>query len=178
MATFEQLIKDSWKLVEKEHAATYVDEVFIGGLVSTMLESGHALFDVSSTGDNHNMMFENLGNQDRVIIQIRHESNALAEAKTLGHRMQFTCGYGMRAKKMGKLISSSWRESLSGALDDIGSIMYDVQGNYLFASMPLYIKADDYVDMDTLTPDFEKMAGDISAITEKLKEFVEVNVGA
>lgn len=178
MATFEQLIKDSWKLAEEEHSATYIDEVFIGGLVSTMLESGHALFDVSSTGNYHNMMFEHLDSQDRVIIQIRHDSNALAEAKTLGHRMQFTCGYGMRAKKMGKLISSSWRESLSDSLGDIGSIMYDVQGNYLFASMPLYIKADDYVDLDTLVPDFDKIAGDISAITEKLKEFVEVNVGA
>ncbi|MBW6471302.1 MAG: hypothetical protein K0A90_08810 [Methanosarcinaceae archaeon] len=178
MATFEQLIKDSWKLAEEEHAATYIDEVFIGGLVSTMLESGHALFDISSTGDYHNMMFENLGNQDRVVIQIQHTSNALAEAKTLGHRMQFTCGYGMRAKKIGKLISSSWRESLSSLLGDIGSIMYDVQGNYLFASMPLYIKADDYVDLGTLVPDFERIAEDMSAIMEKLKEFVKVNVGA
>ncbi len=178
MATFEQLIKDSWKLAEEEHTATYIDEVFIGGLVSTMLESGHALFDVSSTGDYHNMMFENLDSQDRIIIQVRHDSNALAEAKTLGHRMQFTCGYGMRAKKMGKLISSSWRESLSSSLGDIGSIMYDVQGNYLFASMPLYITADDYIDLDTLVPDFERIAEDISAITEKLKEFVKVNVEA
>ncbi|HJH29282.1 MAG TPA: hypothetical protein C5S51_06260 [Methanosarcinaceae archaeon] len=178
MATFKQLIKDSWKLAEEEQAATYIDEVFIGGVVSTMLESGHALFDMSSTGDYHNMMFENLDNQDRIIIQVRHENNALAEAKTLGHRMQFTCGYGMRAKKIGKLVSSSWRESLSGSLGDIGSIMYDVQGNYLFASMPLYIIADDYVDLDTLMPDFDKMAEDLSEIMEKLKEFVKVNVGA
>jgi len=178
MATFEQLVKDSWKLAEEEHAATYMDEVFVGGLVSTMLESGHALFDVSSTGDYHNMLFENLDTQDRVIIQVRHSSNALAEAKTLGHRMQFTCGYGMRAKKMGKLISSRWKESLSDALGDIGSIMYDVQGNYLFASMPLYIIADDYVDPDTLMPDFDKIADHVSVVTKKLKEFVEVNLGA
>ena len=83
MATFEQLIKDSWKLAEEEQAATYIDEVFIGGLVSTMLESGHALFDVSSTGDYHNMMFENLGNQDRVIIRYDTKAMHLQKPKYL-----------------------------------------------------------------------------------------------
>ena len=176
--TFEQLIADSWKLSEEEHAATYMDEVFIGAVVSTMLESEHALFDISSDGNYHTMLFENLNTQDRIIFQIRHATKTLAESKTLGHRMNLTCGYGMRVKKIGHLISSSWRESLSDALGDIGSIMYDMQGSYLFASVPLYIKADDYLDTQTLQPDFEKMNDHLLAITTKLRQFVEVNVGA
>ena len=51
-------MKESWRYHHLLDDTTRVDEVFVGALISSTLETGRALIDINSDGNHHFLRFE------------------------------------------------------------------------------------------------------------------------
>jgi hypothetical protein len=151
-AVFGGLVKESWSYFNAHAYASHVDEVFLGAIITSVLDTGYALIDLSSDGTHHYTRFENLGDHSRIICRLTHLTGDLTRAKVQGHRASVILGYGEKSNDFARILQALKAEMKSGYLQSAepGTITVDGDLNtgYVYVQIDLYLCVDDYVSPD------------------------------
>lgn len=151
-AVFGGLVKDSWRWLADQRFAGHVDEVFLGAVITSTLDTGYSLIDLTSDGTHHFLRFENLTDRSRILFRLTHLTPSLAVSKVLGQRASAVIGYGERVGNLAKIWSAIQAEMKSSLLReaDPGTITVDgdVQSGYVYCNVDLYLDVDAYVSRD------------------------------
>ncbi len=173
---FYELVKKGWEINEMENKAGYIDEVFVGAMISVFSDRNYVLLDIMSDGNNHYFMFENLETKRRIKILAYSNTHSLPEIKTVGAKAYIIFSYGVPIKKTFSILGGIKYESLSKGLTTIGSISFDYDTYYLYVNCPLYLLINDYVEFDTLNIDIKKLSKDMGAIFNALNEYLKTRI--
>lgn len=172
---FGQLVKASWDWHDDHAFATHVDEVFLGAVITSTLDNGYALIDLTSDGTHHYLRFENLDDKSRVIFQLTHLTGSQTLAKILGHRASVVVGYGERLGNISKVMSAIKAEYKSGFLSNAepGTITVDgdLKSGYVYVQVDLTWTIDDYINRQYAT-DSAKLSEHIHACTHALRKYL------
>ncbi len=146
---FSKLVEASWDYQEDHVFAGHIDEVFVGAIITSTLDNGYSLIDLTSDGQHHYLRFERLGEGDRIIVRFTHLTPDLATAKVLGQRASVVVGYGEKVKNFTSVWKALKAEYKSGFLtgDTPGTISVDgdMKSQYVYVQVPLFLCLDDYV---------------------------------
>ncbi len=177
---FGDLVKSSWDYLEDHTFASHIDEVFLGAVITSSLDSGFALIDITSDGQHHYLRFENMSDQSRLIFRMTHLTGSLSVAKVLGQRASVVIGYGERIGNVAKVMNAVRAEMQSGYLQNAepGTITVDgdLQSGYVYVQVDLYLNIDDYVSR-TYHIDYPRLTGHIGAAKNALAKYLRGRFG-
>jgi hypothetical protein len=172
---FGDLVEASWEYLIDHDFAGHIDEVFLGAVITSTLDNGYSLIDISSDGKHHYLRFENLADKSRLIFRMTHLTSQLAVAKVLGQRASVVIGYGERIGNVGKIMTALRAEMQSGYLSnpEPGTITVDgdIKSGYVYCQVDLYMKIDDYVGRD-YTIDYARLTGHVGAAEHALRKYL------
>jgi hypothetical protein len=172
---FGDLVKESWRYLGEHRFASHIDEVFLGAIITSTLDTGYSLIDLSSDGSHHYLRFENLSDKSRIIVRLTHLTASLALAKVLGQRASAVIGYGEKVGNLAKIWSAIQAEMKSAYIQDAepGTITVDgdINSGYVYCQVDLYLDIDQYVGRD-YGIDYAKLASHIGATTHALRKYL------
>lgn len=172
---FSSLVEASWDYLQDHRFASHVDEVFLGAVITSTLDAGYSLIDISSDGENHYLRFENLADRSRVVVRLRHLTGDLAAAKVLGQRASAVVGYGEKMPNASTVFSALKAEMKSGFMgsSEPGTISVDgdLTSGYVYAQVDLFLKIDDYVQPD-YTTDHAMLAEHLASCVHALRKYL------
>lgn len=172
---FGELIQASWAYHNAHHFASHIDEVFLGAVITSTLDNGWSLIDISSDGTHHYLRFEDLETHARVIYRLTHLTADLTTARTLGHRARVVVGYGERVKNFSKVLQALRAEWKSGFIhnDEPGTITVDgdMNSQYIYVQVDMYWKLDDYIGEDYAI-EYERLALHVGASIHALRKYL------
>lgn len=147
---FGTLVEQSWDFHHQHNFASHIDEVVVGAIITSFLESGRSLIDLTSDGTHHYMRFDKLKDQSQIIVRLTHLTGDLTTATVQGHRVSVVVGYGERIRNFKKIWQALKAEYKSGLIsrDAPGSISVDgdLASQYVYVQVRLYLKIDDCID--------------------------------
>ena len=171
---FGELVSKSWDYYNEHAYATHIDEVFLGAVITSTLDTGYALIDLTSDGTYHFVRFENLQDKSRIIFRIRHLTTGLIAAKVLGQRVSIVVGYGEMMPNFGKVWQALQAEYKSGLIDtpEPGTITIDgdMSTQYVYVNVDLFWSLDDYIDKYQIH--YAVLEEHISATLHALKKYL------
>lgn len=171
---FGELVRGSWKYFHSHDTASHIDEVFVGALITSTLDNGYALIDLTSDGSNHYLRFESLGNGTRIVFQVNHLARDLIAARVLGQMASVVIGYGERAKDPDRVWQALKAEYKSGYLQspEPGTITVDADmaSGYVYVQVDLYWNIGDYVS-EKLEIDYAKLTSHVGATVNALRKY-------
>ncbi len=172
---FGALVQESWKYYNAHAFASQVDEVFLGAVITSTLDTGYALIDLTSDGTHHYTRFQNLQDNSRIICRITHLTGDLVKSKVEGHRASVVIGYGERVSDFGKIWQALKAEMKSGFLQSAepGTITVDgdVGAGYIYVQVDLYLCIDDYVKSDW-TIRYDVLQEHLAATNNALRKYL------
>jgi hypothetical protein len=172
---FGDLVKESWRYLGEHRFASHIDEVFLGAIITSTLDTGYSLIDLSSDGTHHYLRFENLSDKSRVIVRLTHLTASLALAKVLGQRASAIIGYGEKIGSITKIWGAIQAEMKSSYIQDAepGTITVDgdVNSGYVYCQVDLYFDIDQYVSRE-YEIDYRKLSSHIGATTHALRKYL------
>ncbi|MEM8996739.1 MAG: DUF4339 domain-containing protein [Acidobacteriota bacterium] len=172
---FSSLVEESWDYLQEHRFASHIDEVFLGAVITSTLDAGYSLIDLSSDGANHYLRFENLADGSRVIVRLRHLTGDLAAAKVLGQKASAVVGYGEKMPNASTVVSALKAELKSGFMgsSEPGSIAVDgdLASGYVYAQVDLFLRIDDYIQPDYAT-DHAKLAEHLASCVHALRKYL------
>lgn len=172
---FGDLVKNSWSYLEEHRFAAHIDEVFVGAVITSTLDTGYSLIDLSSDGTHHFLRFENLSDRTRIVVRLTHLTGSLAIAKVLGQRMSAIIGYGEKVGNMGKIWSAIQAEMKSAYIQDAepGTITVDgdMNSGYVYCQVDLTLDIERYVSK-TYAVDYPQLSSHIGATTHALRKYL------
>lgn len=180
-AVFGGLVKDSWTYFKEHERAGYLDEVMVGAIITTALDSGYSLIDLGSDGTHHYLRLEALqGDQSRLVFQLAHLTPGLVAAKVLGQRMSVVVGYGERLGNFSQIWQALKAEFKSGYVQnpEPGTITVDgdVSSGYVYVQIDLYLDVKNYVgDDDSIN--YPRIHRDIGATINALRKYLRGRFG-
>lgn len=172
---FTGLVKNSWKYHGDHSFASHIDEVFLGAIITGCLDGGWSLIDLTSDGTNHYLRFQEMENNSRAIVRFTHLTPGLATAKVLGQKASVVIGYGEKTKNFTAVWNAVKAEYKSGLLQGNmpGTISVDGDMNtqYVYCQVPLYLTIDDYVSRDYAI-DYATLARHLDATLNALRKYL------
>ena len=169
------LVQKSWDYLEGHDFASHVDEVFLGAVITSTLDTGYSLIDVKSDGTHHFLRFQNMQDHSRIIVRVTHLTSSLSVAKVLGQRASVIIGYGEKVAAISKVMNAIQAEMKSGFIQnpDPGTITVDgdLGTGYVYCQVDMYWQIDDYVGRDYRI-DYTKLTGHIGATTHALRKYL------
>lgn len=172
---FGELIERSWDYFNENLFANHVDEVFVGAVITSTLDNGFSLIDLTSDGTNHYLRFQQMEEHRRIIYQLRHLARTPAEAKVLGHVASVTIGYGERVGNLGRIWGAVKAEYKSGYIQSAEpgtvTIDADLESGYIYAQVDLYWNITDYVDHH-YAADYAKLGAHVGASVHALRKYL------
>ena len=168
-------MRASWDYLADHQFAGHIDEVFLGAVITSTLDAGYALIDITSDGTHHYLRFEKLADKTRVIFRLTHLTAGLATAKVLGQRASVIVGYGEKIGSIGKVMKAVKAEYQSGYMrnPEPGTISVDgdVSSGYVYCQVDMYWNIDEYVSREYAI-DYEKLTGHVSASINALRKYL------
>ena len=168
-------MESSWDYLQEHRFAGHIDEVFLGAVITSTLDAGYSLIDLSSDGQNHYLRFENLRDNSRVVVRLRHLTGDLAAAKVLGQKASAVIGYGEKMSNASTVVQALKQELKSGfmASSEPGSISVDgdLTSGYVYAQVDLYLEIDKYVQPD-YTTDHALLAEHLASCVHALRKYL------
>ncbi len=171
---FGELVHESWAYLAKHRFASHIDEVFVGAIITSTLDVGYSLIDLTSDGVRHYMRFENLDDKSRIVVRMTHMTGSLAVSRVLGHRASVVIGYGEKVGNMTKIWGAIRAEMKSSYLDpEPGTITVDgdVNSGYVYCQVDLTLDIDDYVSTDYAV-DYPRLSSHVGATTHALRKYL------
>ncbi len=172
---FGALVKSSWNFLAEQRFAQHIDEVFLGAVISSTLDTGYSLIDLKSDGNHHFLRFEHLKDGSRVLFRLTHLTGSLAVSKVLGQRASAIIGYGERIPNITKVFSAIQAEAKSAYIRDAepGTITVDgdLGSGYVYCQVDLYLDIEDYVGRDYAI-DSAKLTAHVGAATHALRKYL------
>lgn len=174
---FVSLVDDSWKIYNEKIQNTYIDDILIGAVIYTNVESGYSLIDLQSTGGYHYLRFENLSNKQRIIFRLTNWSEDLMTAKVLGRKAQVVIGYGQQVSNIGplwQLLKAEIKSSFIIDNDEPGIITCDADmaSGYVYAQVPLIFDLDRYFVAKNQV-NYELLLTHINATLHSLSKYLQ-----
>lgn len=174
-AVFGELVKRSWEYHEDHRFSSHVDEVFLGAIITACLDGGWSLIDLTSDGTHHYLRFEEMEGHTRAIVRFTHLTPALATARVLGQRASVVIGYGEKTRNftaVWKAIQAEYKSGLlSGNTPGTISVDGDMNSQYVYCQVPLYMNIDDYVARDYAV-DHHKLTRHFDATLNALRKYL------
>lgn len=172
---FGDLVRESWRYLGEHRFASHIDEVFLGAIITSTLDTGYSLIDLSSDGTHHYLRFENLSDNSRIIVRLTHLTASLALAKVLGQRASAVIGYGEKIGNITKIWGALQAEMKSSYIQDAepGTITVDgdMNSGYVYCQVDLYFDIDQYVSREYQI-DYKKLSSHIGATTHALRKYL------
>ena len=195
---FIGLVARSWELYKDTEHARSIDEVFLGGVITAMVDSGFLLIDVDTAGampyvdpalagttvttnavtlpnPEHRLRFEEPTSKARVTMSVEHLTADAATAKLIGHRANTVIGYGERVPNFSQVGQAIRQEMASAfiASPEPGTVSFDadMSSGYVYAQIDLLLELDRYVS-DELAIDHELLRRHIASVVYTMQTFV------
>ncbi len=172
---FGSLVKASWDYHGDHRFASHIDEVFLGAIITACLDGGWCLIDLTSDGTHHYLRFEEMENHTRAIVRFTHLTPALATAKVLGQRASVIVGYGEKVKNFSvvwKALKAEYKSGLlQGSMPGTISVDGDMNAQYVYCQVPLFLSIDDYVSRD-YSVDHVKLTNHFDATLNALRKYL------
>lgn len=174
-AHFGALVTSSWRHYDQSVFAGRVDEVFLGAVITVMVERGSALIDLQSDGQNHYARFERLGDKSRTIVRVTHLTPGVVASRVQGHLVSIVVGYGEMVESFATVWSALKAEYRSGliASPEPGTITVDgdMDTRYIYVQVDLIWNAGDYVG-EGWSVDYERLGKDLDATQHVLRKYL------
>lgn len=176
---FAGLVRESWRYHHLIQDTARVDEVFVGALIASTLETGRALIDLNSDGTNHFLRFEDPEDRSRLSVAVTHLTRDVTTAKAVGQRASVVFGYGEPLKSFAKVFSAMRLEAKSGYLGtaEPGVVSFDAdsESHYMYTTVPMFMDLDQYIS-ETFEVDYAKLSRDVAATAHALRKFLRGRV--
>jgi hypothetical protein len=174
-AIFGKLVEQSWDFHHQHDFAGHIDEVLIGAVITSCLEGGRSLIDLTSDGTHHYLRFEDMEDHSRMIVRLTHLTGDLTTATVQGHRASVIIGYGERIRNFSKIWQAVKAEYKSGLIsrDSPGSISVDgdMASQYVYVQVRLYLKIDNYIDHE-YDIDYARLGEHLGATVHALRKYL------
>lgn len=171
-AVFTELLEATWDYQEAHEFAGCVDEVFLGAIMTSVLDAGRLLIDLSSDGTHHFLRFEHPEDNSRVLLRLTHLTGNLTTSRVQGHMASVVVGYGERVSGFGDIWARLSSEPRSGLVprEQPGALVADgdVASQYVYVQVRLYLRIDDYVAADW-SIDHDRLRDHLSACVRSLR---------
>lgn len=146
---FVELVGASWKRWNIWEHARRVDDVALGSVIASYVESGWQLIDLESDGQTHMARFQS--GDHRLAVSIVALSEDPVRAQAQGRLVQVTVAYGQRVRDLGRIMSTIKQEMKSSMIanaNEPGVITFDgdMSTGYVYAQVNLLLNLDDYFD--------------------------------
>jgi hypothetical protein len=178
---FIHLVEESWGRFDEVERTGWVDDAFLGNIITAHLEHGRFLLDISSDGVAHYLLFSDT-NRARFIIRLDHSrAEDFAFARSVGHLTTVTLGYSNAYPDLGKIfqaMKSEFKSSLAGqgriaGYEDPGVIKVNAEGTFATAETSLLLELKEYVHPDTLDCDRNKLWEHLGAVYQSLQKYLD-----
>lgn len=174
-AVFAGLVKESWRWLSDQRFASQIDEVFLGAVITSTLDTGFVLIDLSSDGSHHFLRFEDLTDRSRILFRLTHLTPSLAVSKVLGQRASVVIGFGERIGNIAKVFTAIQSEMKSSFLKeaDPGTITVDgdLNSGYVYCNVDLFLDIDAYVSRDYRV-DHAKLSTHVAGTVHALRKYL------
>jgi hypothetical protein len=178
-STFGRLVDASWTWYDDHLFAHHADQVFLGGLVTIVLDAGYVLIDLLREDQDHWLRFEEVATGARLAVHLTHLTPTLEMEKTFGQRAAVTFGYGERQERFAAVMKVLGGEIASKAVDDLAPGTFrleaDVTEKYVYAEVPLFLELDRYVQRDW-TVQQDALREDVAAVVATLRDWLRRKV--
>lgn len=178
--TFGTLVKASWAYYNAHKFASHVDEVFLGAIITSVLDTGYALIDLTSDGTHHYVRFQNLKDNARIMVRLTHLTGDLTKAKVQGHRASVVIGYGERMDDFARIFQALKAEVKSGYIQspEPGTITVDgdMSSGYVYVSVDLFLCIDDYVQ-PSYAIKYDVLKDHLGSTTHALRKYLRGRFG-
>jgi len=172
---FGELVENSWEYYESHNFASHIDEVFLGAIITSTLDSECVLIDISSDGTHHYLRFEDLEDHSRIVYRMTHLTSGLTQAKVLGQRASIIVGYGERVGNFQKIWKALQAEYKSGLVSspEPGTITVDgdMNSGYVYVQIDLFLTIDDYVGADYAV-NYKQLQDHLAACHNALRKYL------
>lgn len=172
---FGNLVKASWDYLYEHQFASHIDEVFLGAIITSTLDTGYSLIDITSDGTNHYLRFENLEDKSRIIVRLHHLTGSLAVSRVLGQRASVVVGYGERVGNITKVMGAVQAEMKSSYIrnPEPGTVTVDgdLGSGYVYVQVDMYWNIEDYVKPD-YTVEYGVLSAHMNACVHALRKYL------
>ncbi len=145
---FTSLVQTSWKRYEEVNHNRRMDDLLVGAVVTSTVQTGYSLIDLTSDGVKHYLRFEELSSKKRLIFRLENLTEDLVSAKVLGRYARVIIGYGQMVTNTAHVWSIFKDEMKSSFLNaqEPGVITFDADltAGYVYAQVPLLLELDQY----------------------------------
>ena len=191
--TFMALVERSSEIYEETERATSMDEVFLGGVIAALGDSGFVLIDVvtggslrstpSSAGQvvvpphRHELRFEEPASGARVALVVEYLTPDAGSAKLLGQRARIQLGYGEQVPDFGQ-VGRALRQEMASTFvvsPEPGRVTFDadLSSEYVYCQVDLLLELDRYVD-DSINVDADLLRKHVAATVHTLRKFLQL----
>lgn len=178
---FTDLVDKSWDMHYEQVQNRRMDDLLVGAVIAATVGDGYSLIDLNSDGVRHYLRFENLGNKERLIFELRNLTEGLVEAKTLGRRARVTVGFGQMVSNLTRTWSVLKDEIKGGLLvaNTPGVISFDADltAGYVYAQIPLLLDLDQYFGQGYQV-NYKLINRHLSAVTHSLRKYLSGRIGS
>lgn len=177
---FVSLVEQSWDRFDDMERNSWLDDVFIGSIITCHLDAGLYLLSVDSDGQDHYLTF-NDQNRNRHVVKVDHRRGEdYLYSQTVGHLSACTFGVGRAYPNMRKVWAATKAEFKSGlsgegrvaGIPDPGVMKVDIDGTIAVCETTLLLDLADYVDKASLKVDTEKLWTHIQATYQSLEKYL------
>jgi hypothetical protein len=145
---FVSLVNASWQRYNEQIINARMDDLLVGAVIASTVETGYSLIDLNTDGINHYLRFEHLPTKQRLIFQLKNLAEDLVTAKVLGRHARVVIGHGRMVENVGTLWSTLKAEIKSSFLDQaepgVITCDADMAAGYIYAQIPLIMDLDQY----------------------------------
>lgn len=179
---FVGLVQDSWRRYNEGVQNTHLDELFVGAVISSTVEQGYSLIDLTSNGVAHFLRFEYLPTKQRLIFQLHNLSEDLVAAKVLGRQARVVIGYGELISNAAAVFQALQAEAKSSALLDTNepgviTCDADLATGYIYTQISLLFDLDQYLSVEYQV-NYQLLQQHISATVHALSKYLRGRLGA
>jgi len=172
---FGEQVKKSWDYLYDHSFAGHIDEVLVGAVITSTLDAGGSLIDLTSDGSNHYLRFEDMSDGSRLIFRLNHLTSALQTARVLGQRASVIIGYGEKVSNIAKVMNAVRAEMQSGYIRNAepGTITVDgdLKSGYVYVQVDLFWTLSDYIKPD-YSIDHARLTTHIHACKHALRKYL------
>jgi hypothetical protein len=177
---FVKLVEESWRRYDDMERNSWIDDVFVGSVITCHLDHGMFLLTAGSDGTSHYLLFSNAA-RERYIVRVDHtRGEDFLFSKTVGHLSSVTIGVGRAYPNIAKIIraaQSEFQSSFAGegrvaGLDDPGVMKVDQDNGIATCETTLLLDLRDYVSLETFKVDREKLWTHLKATYQSLEKYL------
>jgi len=177
---FVSLVEESWKRYDDIERNSWLDDVFVGASITAHLDNGMFLLDATSDGKSHYFVFADQ-ERNRNVLKVDHRRGEdYLYSKTVGHLTAVTLAVGRAYPDLKKLFKAARSEVQSGmagegriaGYEDPGVMKVDREGSIATCETTLLLDLNDYVRIEDLSVDREKLWIHFQATYQSLEKYL------